>query len=163
MKKVLTVFIFSISLLSFADGPKDSKALEGQYELIEASSEYAKSYHCSKEIEVSVSEDAVVLTGVSDNNSYASFWAENEGCNNTEGDIGPLRTKCTRFNKKSVSYSDTSYLTIVGFVREFERIDLKGKNDNKLIYSNNVTQVPFGILGIWNDDEFKCEYKRLGL
>ena len=161
MKNLLLSLTLLTSIQSVAGSSLNSTALNGKYELIKASSEYAQTYHCSQEIEVIVSEDLVDLDGVSDNRSHASFLANNEGCENSEGDIGPLRRKCTTFNKKSVSYSDTSFLTIAGYVREVKKLRLKGKNSNKLIYSNNITQVPFGIFMIWDDDEFKCEYKRL--
>lgn len=161
MKKLLIGSVCLMSLHSFAGTSLDSIALEGNYTLEKASSEYAERYHCSQEIEILVDERGVKLSGTSDYNSHASFWTHNEGCDNSKGDIGPLRRRCTRFNKNSAFSSDTSYLTIVGFKREVEKIKLAGKEKNKLIYSNNMTQVPFGILGIWDDDTFKCEYKRL--
>ncbi len=160
MKSIIATITLITTLSSFASSSLKSRNLEGQYELVKASSDFAKAYHCSQEIEVRVNESLVVLDGLSDNKSHSAFYAEDEGCEKSKGDIGPIRKKCTRFKKKSVSYSDTSYITIAGFIREYTTIKLDGKKGDKLIYSNNITQVPLGILGINKDDEFKCEYKR---
>lgn len=160
MKKALFGLALLSTVTSYANTSLDSSALAGQYKLTKASSEFAAKYHCSEEIEVKVNERSVTLEGISDNNSHASFWSEDAGCEKGAGDIGPLRKKCTTFKENSVSYSDTSYLTIVGYVREVESIKVKG---DKLTFSNNIIQVPFGILGIFKDDEFKCDYKRVSL
>ena len=77
------------------------------------------------------------------------------------GDIGPSSITCTRFNRKSVSFSKTDPLTIVGFIRESRNLKLYGNDEKKLIYSKNIPRIPFGNLGIWNKDEFKCHYEKL--
>lgn len=157
---LLSLAIFSSTSL-FAKGPMYSEALSGNYKLQKASSEYARQYDCPEEIQITINDKAVILERIKGIYAYQAFWAENEGCTNKEGDIGPLRTSCTRFNSKSVSFSLTEPLTIVGYVREFRNVELHGKDDKKLIYSKNVTEIPFGILGIWNKDEFKCHYEKL--
>lgn len=159
MKKLLFGLTLLVSISSVDASPMKSIALEGNYQLIKASSDDAKQYHCSKEIEITVDETAVILKGLNDNTSYAAFWSDNTGCESQSGDIGPLRVTCTKFNKKSVSNSLTEPVTIVGYVREYKKISLNKKG--KLIFKNNVTAIPFGILGIGKDDEFKCEYQRV--
>jgi hypothetical protein len=161
MKFCLLGLTLFFSLSSYAKGPINSQALSGEYRLTKASSEFAEQYHCPEEIQISVDSNSVILESLRGIYAHDSFWAKDEGCENRAGDIGPLRTSCTRFNKKSVSDSVTEPLTIVGYIREFKRIKLLGNDQSRLKYSNNVTQIPFGILGIGNDDEFSCEYKRL--
>lgn len=159
MKKFMFGMVTLVSMTALANSPLDSMALKGKYQLVKASSEHAEAYHCSKEIEVMVNEEGVFLRGTSDNISHASFSSSNAGCDSNSGDIGPLRVTCTNFNRKSVSDSLTEPVTIVGYVRENKKISLNRKD--RLVFSNNVTQIPFGITGLWNDDEFKCEYKRV--
>ncbi len=159
MKASILLITLLLASASFADSSLKSLKLNGEYRLLKASSEYAETYHCSEEILVKVNESLVVLDGLSDNKSYSAFYADEEGCEKSQGDIGPLRKRCTRFNKNSVSYSDTSYLTIVGFIREVTKLKLNRKG--KLIFSKNITQVPLGILGVNKDKEFSCEYERI--
>lgn len=161
IKKTLIGFAVFSSFAAMAGGPLNSTALRGEYELVETSGTYAQSDYCSQVIKVSVNEKRVYLTGIRDGLSRALFSGEKEGCSNRQGDIGPLRTSCVRFNKRSVSNSRTSLLTIVGFIREVEKISLKGHSGNKLVYSNSVTQIPFGIVGVGDDDEFECVYERM--
>lgn len=156
MKKIFVFILTSASAMAYAGSPTDSAALAGRYNLTKASSEYAAQFHCSGEIEVTVTEKAVTLNGT---RSYTSFRAQDTSCQHQSGDIGPLRTTCTTFSQNSVSESLTEPVTIVGYIRETETIHLLG--ENILIHRNNVTQIPFGIFGAWDDDEFKCEYRRV--
>lgn len=161
MKVLLLCLTVLLSTSLFAEGAMDSEALSGSYKLQKASSEYAKLYYCPEEIEITVDNVAVVLERTKGIYGYESFWTKNTGCNTKVSDIGISTTNCTRFNRKSVSFSKTDPLTIVGFIREFRNLKLYGNDEKKLIYSKNITEIPFGILGIWNKDEFKCHYEKL--
>lgn len=155
---ILLASFFSLSLM--ATDAMVSQNLAGKYELIEASTDYARQYHCAEQIQITVTSERVVLHGI-ESGVYAGFWSKNEGCTYKEGDIGPIQTRCTTFTESSVSSSDSQPISMIGFVRESEEINLSFWNSDILFYSKNITQVPFGILGIWDKDEFKCKYRRL--
>lgn len=155
MNKLLIGLCVVIPFLSFAFDASISKKLVGKYELIKQSGKGAQ-YSCDKTLEITVNESGVFTSAFN-----ADFYSINSGCKNSEGDIGPLRTRCTHFSENKVSYSDTQPLTIVGFAREFRSISLDYGTDNQLTYKHNTTEVPFGILGLSDEQDFSCKYQRI--
>lgn len=157
--RVLSILALATFCSSFALANEATDALgispkfPGTYSLVMAKGGGAK-YHCNETVELIVTENRVEF-------GTETFYASDAGCKNTEGDIGPVRVSCTKFSKRKISDSMTEPLTIVGYVSEQTSLRLSMFDDTKLIFSHDVDQVPFGILGIWNDDKFKCTYKRM--
>ncbi|OFZ21234.1 MAG: hypothetical protein A2X94_07175 [Bdellovibrionales bacterium GWB1_55_8] len=129
-----------------------SAKFPGTYTLVRASGGGSQ-YHCDKEMELIVEPGAVRF-------GRESFYLESSGCHRRQGDIGPVRVSCTQFSERKISDSLTEPLTIVGYIREFTGIRQKRSNSDVIIFEHDLTQIPFGILGIWSDEEFKCVYKR---
>ncbi len=156
MKTFCAFILTSASAMAYAGSPMDSAALEGRYSLTKASSEYAAQFHCSEKIEITVTEKAVTLNGT---RSYASFKARDTTCQRQRSDIGPLRTTCTAFSQNSVFESLTEPITTEDYIKETETVYLLG--ESILIHRNDVTQLHLGFSTDENDDEFKCEYRRV--
>lgn len=156
MFKLLTGLFVILSFSSFASDALISQKLAGEYEIIKRKGKGAQEY-CENTLKISVTESGVFTSAFD-----AHFYFKANGCKTGEGDIGPLRTRCTRFSNNEVSYSDTQPLTIVGFVRESTSVSLDFGSQDKLTYKHSTTEVPFGILGLWNDRDFSCKYQRIG-
>lgn len=150
----LVTFCSSFALANEAtDALGISPKFPGTYTLEKAKGGGAQ-YHCDQTVELIVTEHSVQFGRV-------SFHIADAGCKKTEGDIGPVRVSCTKFSERKISDSLTEPLTIVGYVSEQTSLRLSLFDDTKLVFSHDVDQVPFGILGIWNEDKFKCTYKRM--
>lgn len=155
MKKILACFLLTTAFSSYGSDALISQKLAGTYELIKTNGKGAQLY-CVETLEINVTE-----AGVFTNAFSANFYSKDSGCQNSVGDIGPLRTKCNQFSKRKVSLSSTEPLTIVGFVREYKSISLDALNENTLTYVHNTTEIPFGILGIGSEQDFSCKYQRV--
>jgi len=137
-----------------------SSKFPGTYALIDKSGEGAR--ECADKIQIVATDAAVRLFSAPDS-VYAqeSFAVSEKGCESGEGDIGPNRTRCTHFKKFEVHFTDTSPLTIAGFIREYRGIRLDAFDSDLLTWEHGSTIIPFGVLGLWNGDKFKCTYKRI--
>lgn len=126
--------------------------------MIEANGKYALTDDCSKVVKVSVQENGVFLSGITNPMAHDSFWANQKGCDYGLGDMSLLRARCTSFSKDYIYSSSTEPISLVGFVREINELELKDNNDI-LIHSFNSTAIPVGI--ILPDEDYECIYKRI--
>ena len=159
MKKLLLGLVLLGSATSYAANSND---LNGKYRLVSASSEYAQNFKCSEEVEVTVNEEMIRLSGITNRQAYASFLTENEGCETVYSDenAGPERTVCTEITNSSAKNIDTYPLTAAGYVKETEKLELD-KSGRKLIHSNTLINIPFGFLVPDDNTDFECIYEKL--
>lgn len=151
--RYLAFILVSLTSLSTLASPLTSKALEGEYSLTKDAVG-----RCHQNLSITVQKEGI---SVESNGSYVDFFsADKEGCKSAEGDIGPIRNRCTDFSKNSVSYSDSQPISIVGYIKEKDSFKLSNKGQ-KLVYTRTSTVIPFGILGIFDDGEFNCIYERI--
>jgi hypothetical protein len=137
-----------------------SSKFPGEYQLIQKSGDGADKY-CPEVLKVSISAASVVVSGSAWFPAWEVFSFAEAGCRKKSGDIGTSRSVCMNFHEKEVSSTDTSLLTIVGFIREYAGIRLGTFDSDILTYEHSSTQIPFGIFGIWDADKFRCSYKRI--
>lgn len=157
---ILSTVSFTTSGLAWASGntPHEITApvgIAGQFMLTKASTSHARDTQCDTYIEIIVSDDEVRLRGINSetDNSFESFKFADAGCS--------AQHVCTRFTEGSVVQAARLPLSMAGAARTSISIRTSLFDKNKLIYSHDHTQLPFGIFGIWDDQKFECQYQRI--
>ena len=146
-----------------------SEKFIGRFSQIEASGEAAP-YKCPNSIEITASEFSIEIHDLK-GGFVEQFIAHKSGCDNTKGDIGPVRLNCNLFSESEINWSITEPVTIVGYTSSMTGIRFDTDynfetsqmvpNQDVIVYQHDVTEIPFGILGIWNSEKFYCRYQRM--
>ncbi len=157
MKLIFALFAF-VSFQALA-APSAAQLLEGKYELVHAS-KYGRTLHCPDELMISVDENALRVHPLRGVGLGSTFWAKDEACLRERTDDDGSYSTCTNFARFSATQTFRAPFTRMGYISEVTRVALSW-NKKTLMYSNDLTQFPFGITGAWDDKDFTCVYKRL--